>query len=184
MSSCLADLSLWIGSGSVLNRLGLGGRLDLDRNLALVDLHLARLGFLGHRDLQGQDAVGVISSDLPDVQALAQGELASIRTVAALTANPAMILIVGVNLLLLALCADAQRPVVNINVDAVGINTGQVDLDDELIAIAVKIHRHGACLSGGSARELSKNAIHIAERIVNSAHDYSLCLQGACMTPT
>ena len=119
------------GGRFVLMR-GCSARCLLDGELAADGLELS---LLGHD--QGQDAVGIRSLDVVDLNAgdvKAAGEAA----VHALALDVVELLVF---LILLALDADGQNVVLDVNVDVLLLEAGQ--LGDELIGVAVRKPRVG-----------------------------------------
>jgi len=70
-----------------------------------------------------------------------------------------------------ALSADGQNVVVDVDIDAGGINSRQVHLGDVVVGIAIDIHRHQLGVAGCQLGELIEETIKTTERIdFNESH--------------
>jgi hypothetical protein len=80
------------------------------------------------------------------VEALAQEQLATERALGAFRGDDLQVLI----RLPRALGGQGQDVLLHGQVDRRGIDAGQIEVDDELVALAVRVHRHGG-LTGSDA---------------------------------
>ena len=97
---------------------------------------LLRLGFLALRNVQGQHAILVVGLDGFRVHGVGQGEAAAEGPVGTLHAQ---ILVSGRPALELALAANGQDVVFHANVEILGIDIGEISLDDEFVLAFVNI---------------------------------------------
>src|SRR4051794_8379013 len=140
---------------------GAGAGVDgLGAVLAGADGHLPRLRCLGNRDAHGEHALVVVGLDVAGVEGLAEEQLAAERAsgplgydhLVALPGLPGSLGLYGEHVLL------------DLEVDAVGLDPGQVEVDVEAVAPPVGIDRHDAG-APVALRETVELAVELAERI-------------------
>src|SRR5699024_4193064 len=101
-----------------------------------------------HRYPQGEHTVGVVGADVVTVQRLPQEDLAGEAPRGAFT-DHGLTAFHGAG----ALGADGDDVVLDLQVDGLGPDPGQIEADHELVLVPVGIHRHGVGRPGAVAHE-------------------------------
>src|SRR5581483_9392796 len=91
----------------------------------------------GNGDLQGQDAGVVAGSDVLGVEVVAEDQLAAEHTARPLGGDQ-----LGVAGSGRSLGPAGDHVAFDVQIDRVGVDAGQVELDMEGVAVAPRIHRH------------------------------------------
>ncbi len=118
-------------------------RLGVDRRLGGlgdVDRDPAGLGLLRDRQAQREHIVGVAGVAALGVEALAQEQLAAEGPLRTLTDEQ----LHTIEDSAVTLGVDRQHVLLDDEVDRARVDTGEVELDDELVAMAVRVDRHRA----------------------------------------
>ena len=115
-------------------------RPDGRRTRVGVDLDLAGLGLLAHRDRDCEHAVAVGGGDALGVDPLAEVELTQEARGLPLAGDPLDALAGRER----ALSADRQQLTVDVDVHRAGVDAGKVCRQDVVVAVAVEVHRHPA----------------------------------------
>jgi hypothetical protein len=144
------------------------GRLRLDRLgvLAPADLHAARLGRLGDRDRERQHAVLIVGLHVLGVQRVAEEELATVGPVRALGHEH----LIALSRLEAPLGPHAQDVLLDGQIDRRGLDAREVELDDELVAAAVGVHREPPRDARRGGRELLGEPVELAKWIEADEH--------------
>jgi hypothetical protein len=133
------------------------------------DLDAARLRLFGDRDAQGQDAGLVVGLDVVGVEGVAEEELAREDAEGAFGDLHLDVVAAGQGP---PFGLDGQDVALDVELDGVLRDAGQVEADDELVAGAVGVHRHRGRLGpgAGAAEDLLGEAVELAEGV--GAHQH------------
>src|SRR5438067_2841369 len=138
-----------------------------------IDLHLdlarLRLALLGQED--AQHAVAALRGDVAQLHCRGQREAAAEGAVVALDA---VIVLPLVGVLELALAAQRQRVALELDVDVVGVDLGQLDLQGDALFVFENVHQRRP--GGGCGADLV-GAIHrlvemLVEQLVAKLHEW------------
>src|SRR5690606_21237053 len=70
-----------------------------------------------------------------------------------------------------ALGPHVQDIALDVQLDRLGVDAGEVEVDEELVTRPVRVHRHGGCTAGHSVpEELLREAVEVAEGV--GAHEH------------
>jgi hypothetical protein len=120
--------------------------IDVWSRTSPVLTSILRLRALAHRDKHRQHAVVEVGRDLLGVDALPVAELAQVRTVRTLLAEPLRITPRADS----ALGADREQLALDIDIDGARVDTRHVRIGHVLIAVPVEVHGHEPqSLTGG-----------------------------------
>ena len=78
-----------------------------------------------------------------------------------------------------ALGSDGQHVAFDVEVDALGVDAGQIELHDELVAVAPRVHGHGR-RTGHGPEDLLGETIELTERVGTNKHGCLLRLPWRC----
>ena len=116
------------------------------RRRRAADLDAARLALLGLRDRHLEHAAVEVRADRVGVDALGQRQRAAEAAERALDAVPAALALLVLGL---ALAADRQRVVADLDRDVALGQARQVGLEDEVVVGLDQVHRRNPALAGG-----------------------------------
>jgi hypothetical protein len=141
--------------------------------LADADRDLARLGDLGHRDPQRQHTVVHIGLDVFGVEALSEMDLAPEGT-----AGPfGEIRLIAVLPVPVAFGRDGQHAALDVDVDGVGGNPWQVDVDPHVLPATIGVERHRQRRCSAASGESGEQEVHVSERVVLQQHGENLLVR-------
>jgi len=144
------------------------GRLRLDR-LGVrtpTDLHAAWLGRLGDRDREREHAVLAAGLHILGVERVPEEELARVRAVRTLGDDH----LVALLRLKAALGPDGQDVLLDGQLDRRGLDAREVELDDELLAAPVGVHRERPRRPRRGGRELLGEPVELAIGVKTHQH--------------
>jgi hypothetical protein len=134
-----------------------GGGFELLRRAADGDLHPLGLGRFGHRHRYGENAVVVGGVNVIGVQAVAKEQLAAERPVWSLGDDPLLTLCLRG----LPLGVHRQDVLLDRQIDRRGIDTRQVEPNDEPLAVAVRVDGSERGSSPQQPLDVTSNRISI-----------------------
>lgn len=143
-----------------------GGRVDGFFVGFAGDFDAARLGPVGDRNRDGEDAVLVGGVDLFGVEPVAEKELTAEAALATFAGDD----LVAIDGLPVPLGSDGHRIALDAQVDGCRVDAGKVELDDEAVAVAVGVH--GDAGLAGLTPGLVKDTVELAQRIETHQHGH------------
>src|SRR4051794_37014543 len=130
-----------------------------------ADLDAPRLGLLGHRYRQGQDAVVVVGADGVETDAVTEDELAGEGAGGPL--GDEVFGVLGAQSPTFG--PDGEGVVLGGYVEGLRVDAGQVEVQVERVSAAVALHRHRG-RHAGRAEEFVGQPVEITERVESQQH--------------